>query len=44
MAEMCAGVLRAVTGDEQFDWKGHLDVAHEKEVCAGAAIPLLYCN
>ena len=44
MAEMCDGVLGAVTDDEQVDWKEHLDVAHEQEVCAGAAIPLLYCN
>jgi hypothetical protein len=44
MAEMSAGVLVAVTDYKQFDWKEHLDVAHEEEVCAGAAIPLLYCN
>jgi hypothetical protein len=29
---------------EQFGGKLQMDVAHEQEVDAGAAIPLLYCH
>jgi DNA/RNA-binding domain of Phe-tRNA-synthetase-like protein len=35
MAEMCAGILVAVTDFEQFEGNLTLDVAHENEICAG---------
>jgi DNA/RNA-binding domain of Phe-tRNA-synthetase-like protein len=35
MAEMCAGILVAVTDFKQFSGKLTLDVAHEGEICAG---------
>jgi len=35
MAEMCAGILVAVTDYDQFDGKLMLDVSAEGEVCAG---------
>lgn len=35
MAEMCAGILVAVTDLERFDGKLTLDVATEGEICAG---------
>jgi len=35
MAEMCAGILVAVTDFKQFDGKLTLDVAEEEEICAG---------
>jgi len=35
MAEMCAGILVAVTDDERFDGNLILDVSAEGEVCAG---------
>ncbi|MBE9544569.1 MAG: hypothetical protein IMF02_08765, partial [Proteobacteria bacterium] len=35
MAEMCAGILVAVTDFKQFSGKLILDVAHEGEICAG---------
>jgi len=35
MAEMCAGILVAVTDDERFDGNLVLDVSAEGEVCAG---------
>lgn len=35
MAEMCAGILVAVTDFERFDGKLTLDVATEGEICAG---------
>jgi DNA/RNA-binding domain of Phe-tRNA-synthetase-like protein len=35
MAEMCAGILVAVTDDDKFDGKLTLDVAGEGEICAG---------
>jgi DNA/RNA-binding domain of Phe-tRNA-synthetase-like protein len=35
MAEMCAGILVAVTDDDRFDGNLILDVSAEGEVCAG---------
>ena len=35
MAEMCAGILVAVTDFNQFNGNLTLDVAHEGEICAG---------
>lgn len=35
MAEMCAGILVAVTDYEQFDGNLQLDVADEEEICTG---------
>jgi DNA/RNA-binding domain of Phe-tRNA-synthetase-like protein len=35
MAEMCAGILVAVTDDDRFDGNLMLDVSVEGEVCAG---------
>jgi DNA/RNA-binding domain of Phe-tRNA-synthetase-like protein len=35
MAEMCAGILVAVTDYDRFDGNLQLDVAEEKEICAG---------
>jgi DNA/RNA-binding domain of Phe-tRNA-synthetase-like protein len=35
MAEMCAGILVAVTDSDRFDGKLTLDVADEGETCAG---------
>ena len=35
MAEMCAGILVAVTDYQQFDGNLQLDVADEEEICAG---------
>lgn len=35
MAEMCAGILVAVTDDDRFDGNLMLDVSAEAEVCAG---------
>ena len=35
MAEMCAGILVAVTDYQQFDGNLRLDVADEEEICAG---------
>ncbi len=35
MAEMCAGILVAVTDFKQFSGKLTLDVAHDGEICAG---------
>ncbi len=35
MAEMCAGILVAVTDYDRFDGNLLLDVADEKEICAG---------
>ena len=35
MAEMCAGILVAVTDFDRFDGKLTLDVAEEEEVCTG---------
>ncbi len=35
MAEMCAGILVAVTDFERFDGNLQLDVAADKEICAG---------
>ena len=35
MAEMCAGILVAVTDLDQFDGKLTLDVADDEETCAG---------
>ncbi|UCF90235.1 MAG: hypothetical protein JSW39_18310 [Desulfobacterales bacterium] len=35
MAEMCAGILVAVTDADRFDGKLTLDVANEDEACAG---------
>ena len=35
MAEMCAGILVAVTDYQQFDGNLILDIADEKEICTG---------
>jgi len=35
MAEMCAGILVAVTDDDRFDGNLTLDVSAEGEICAG---------
>ena len=35
MAEMCAGILVAVTDYQQFDGNLQLDVVDEEEICAG---------